>query len=252
MGNNFNGSMEEKIAKIAEFVKGGDVVFFGGAGVSTSSGMKDFRSEDGLYNEKNEFDVPPETILSKNYFHQHPTEFYKYYRTKMNCLTYEPNTIHKVLAKWEQEGYLKAVITQNIDNLHQRAGSKNVIELHGTCMNNYCVKCGEPHDINDVFYGDNKFPVCEKCGRPVRPAITLYDEKLDINKFRTAERYMNSAKTCIIAGSSLTVFPAANLVSSFYGENLVILNKQVVPNESWADIVIHEDMIQVFEALKAI
>lgn len=242
-------TFEEKIEKLAEFILEGDVVFFGGAGVSTSSGMKDFRSEDGLYKEKNKYKYNPETILSRTFFYQHPTEFYQYYREKMNCLPFEPNIVHKALAEFEKMGLLNAVITQNIDNLHQKAGSKNVIELHGTSMKNFCTKCGEPHDINDVYYGDNKFPKCEKCGALVRPGITLYDERLDMKKFNAASDALNKAKTCIIAGTSLQVFPAANLLTDFYGPHLVILNREKVPNDDWADIVCRENMKDVFEAL---
>lgn len=239
------------IEKLKEMIRQGDVVFFGGAGVSTSSGMKDFRSEDGLYNEKGN-NISPETILSHNFFYQHPTDFYKYYREKMNCLEHEPNVIHKTLAKWEEEGLLNAVITQNIDNLHQKAGSKNVIELHGTCMKNHCVKCGKEFSAEEVFYGENKYPTCDECGRIIRPDIVLYGENLPKGALFKAEEELQRAKTCIVAGTSLTVFPAANLISYFYGQNLVVLNKQKVPNEEWADIVIHEDMKDVFEALSDI
>lgn len=204
---------------------------FGGAGVSASSGMKDFRSEDGLYNEKNTFKYPPEEILSKSFFYQNPTLFYEFYRKKMNCLPFEPNIVHKVLAELENKKLLNAVITQNVDNLHQKAGSQNVIELHGTEMNNYCTVCKKTHDINDVFYGDNKYPKCDTCGSLVRPAITLYDEQLDMSKFSLAEEFLNKAKTLIVSGTSLAVFPAANLISCFYGNNLVIINKQETPNE---------------------
>lgn len=244
-----NMSFDEKIEKLLKYILEGDVVFFGGAGVSTASGMKDFRSEDGLYKEKNKYKDSPETILSKNFFFQHPTEFYQFYREKMNCLPFEPNVIHKVLAELEKRDLLKAVITQNIDNLHQRAGSVNVIELHGTSMKNYCTQCGEPHSIDDVFYGKNKFPKCEKCGGLVRPGITLYDERLDMEKFEQARQALNKAKTCIVAGTSLQVFPAASLISDFYGQNLVILNKEKVANEEWADIICRENMKDVFDAL---
>ena len=244
-----NMSFDEKIEKLLKYILEGDVVFFGGAGVSTASGMKDFRSEDGLYKEKNKYKYNPETILSKSFFYQHPTEFYQYYRDKMNCLPFEPNAIHKVLAELEKRGLLKAVITQNIDNLHQKAGSVNVIELHGTSMENYCTQCGEPHDIQDVFYGENKFPKCEKCGGLVRPGITLYDERLNFKKFNEAKDALNVAKTCIIAGTSLQVYPAASLISEFYGQNLVVLNKEKVANEEWADIICRENMEDVFKAI---
>ena len=167
----------------------------------------------------------------------------------MNCLPFEPNIIHKTLAKWEDEGLLNAVITQNIDNLHQKAGSKNVIELHGTSMKNYCVKWKKEFSAEDIFYGDNDFPVCDECGNVVRPGIVLYQENLPENAFSKAERELQKAKTCIVAGTSLTVYPANQLLSYFYGENLVIINKQRVPNEQWANIVIHDDMKKVFELL---
>lgn len=239
----------ERIEQLKVMISEGDIVFFGGAGVSTGSGIKDFRSADGLYNQNNEYRWPPETILSHNFFYQHTAVFYDFYRKKMNCLPYEPNVVHKTLAKWEEDGLLDVIITQNIDNLHQKAGSKNVIELHGTCMNNYCTKCGERHDINDVFYGDSKYPVCEKCGHIVRPDIVLYGERLDTDKLKRSMEYMNKAKTCIVCGSSMTVYPAANLISEFYGANLVIINRDEVPNEKWAQLVFHEDMVDVFNSL---
>ncbi len=240
---------EDRVNKLKEIIKQGHIVVFTGAGISTLSGMKDFRSPDGLYNEKNEFDAMPEEILSHNYFYQHPTEFYKFYRKKMNCLPFEPNVAHKLISKLEDSGLLDAVITQNIDNLHQKSGSRNVIELHGTCMRNYCVKCGKEHDVNDVFYGNNKYPVCDYCNHLVRPDIVLYDERLNMNKFMSAQKALNMAKTCIVIGSSMTVFPAANLLSEFYGPNLVIINRDEVKNEKWADIVFHEDMKLVFDEL---
>lgn len=239
----------ERINELKRMVSEGSVVFFGGAGVSTGSGMKDFRSADGLYNEKNEFRWQPEQILSHTFFYKRPKVFYEFYRKKMNVLPYEPNIVHKTVAKWEQEGLVDVVITQNIDNLHQKAGSKNVIELHGTAMKNYCTKCGESYDINEIFYGSDEYPVCKKCGKLVRPDIILYEERLDMEKLAKSAEYMNHAKTCIVCGSSMTVFPAANLVTEFYGENLVVINRDEVPNEKWCQLVFHEDMMEVFAAL---
>lgn len=240
----------ERIDKLKKMISDRHVVFFGGAGVSTGSGMKDFRGSDGLYNEKNEFRWPPETILSHEFFYKRPKVFYEFYRKKMNCLPYEPNIVHKTVARWEESGLLDAVITQNIDNLHQKSGSKNVIELHGTAMRNFCTKCGEPYDVHDVFYGNDDYPVCKKCGHIVRPDIVLYSERLDDQKLADSVKYLNKAKTCIVCGSSMTVYPAANLISEFYGPNLVIINRDEVPNEKWCQLVFHEDMNDVFNALQ--
>lgn len=243
---------DERIAKLKEIVSEGHIVFFGGAGVSTGSGMKDFRSKDGLYNEKNEFKWPPESILSHDFFFKRPQIFYEFYRKKMNILPYEPNIVHKTVAEWEKQGLLDVVITQNIDNLHQKAGSSNVIELHGTAMNNYCTNknCSEPYDVNDVFYGNDEYPVCKKCGRIVRPDIVLFGEQLDSEKLSNSVKYLNKAKTCIVCGCSMSVYPAAGLISEFYGDNLVVINKDKVPNENWCQLVFHEDMIDVFKALQ--
>jgi len=241
----------DRINKLTEITREGGIVFFGGAGVSTGSGIKDFRSADGLYNQKNEYRWPPETILSHDFFYKRTAVFYDFYRKKMNCLPYEPNIVHKTVARWENEGLLDAVITQNIDNLHQKAGSRNVIELHGTCMRNYCGKCGEEYPSEEVFYGNDKYPVCRKCGNIVRPDIVLYGERLDSNKLRQSINYMNNAKTCIVCGCSMTVNPAASLISAFYGDNLVVINRDKVPNEEWAQLVFHEDMAEVFSALNA-
>lgn len=239
----------KRIDTLRNMVSDGGVVFFGGAGVSTGSGMKDFRSSDGLYNEKNTYRWSPETILSHQFFFKKTKVFYDFYRKKMNCLPYEPNIVHKTVAKWENEGLLDAVITQNIDNLHQKAGSHKVIELHGTCMENYCVKCNEPYDVNAVFYGEGEYPVCKKCGGIIRPGIVLYGESLDSGKMEESIYLLNRAKTLIVCGSSLTVYPAAGLVSEFYGDNLVIINRDPVANEEWAQLVFHEDMLEVFNAL---
>ena len=245
-----NLTYDEQIKKMKEVISEGNIVFFGGAGVSTASGMKDFRSEDGLYNEKNEFRWPPETILSHSFFYKKPKVFYEFYRKKMNSLPYEPNIIHKTLAEWENQGLLNSIITQNIDNLHQKAGSKNVIELHGTSMKNRCANKNclkEYNDLDNIFYGENDFPVCPDCGTIIKPEIVLYEEQiLNMDKAITE---LQKAKTLIIAGCSLQVYPAASLIQYFYGDNLFIINKGIVPNEEWADIVIHDDMKKVFEDL---
>lgn len=245
-----NLTYDEKIKRINELVNEGKVVFFGGAGVSTASGMKDFRSADGLYNEKNEFRYPPETMLSHDFFYKKPKLFYEFYRKKMNSLPYDPNIVHLTLAEWEKKGLLDAIITQNIDNLHQKAGSKNVIEIHGTSMKNYCAnkKCKkEFDDINEIFYGETDFPVCPECGTIIKPDIVLYGEQT--KRLDDAMSVLATAKTLIIAGCSLQVYPAANLVQYFYGDNLIVINRDSVPNEQWANIVIHDDMKKVFEDL---
>lgn len=245
----YNMTYTEKIRKLKELISQGDVVFFGGAGVSTASGIKDFRGTDGLYNEKNNFNYPPETMLSKSFFYSHTEEFFKFYREKMNCLGYEPNIAHNTLAKWEKDGLLNAVITQNIDNLHQKAGSKNVIELHGTCMENFCTKCGCSYSAEDIFLSDEKIPLCKKCGGIIKPNVVLYEEQLNQDDLDLAVSFIQKAKTLITAGSSLTVYPAAMLPSYFYGDNWVVINNQRVQNEQWAQIVIHDDMAKVFEDL---
>lgn len=235
--------MENKIGKFKEIIKKSvNIVFFGGAGVSTESGIPDFRSKDGLYNQK--YKYPPEEILSHTFFMNNTEEFFKFYKDKMNCLKYEPNITHKVLARLEKEGKLKGVITQNIDGLHQKAGSKNVYELHGSVLRNYCMDCGKFYDANVVFESEN-VPHCT-CGGIIKPDVVLYEEALDDNTVTEAVKKIMNADTLIVAGTSLTVYPASGLINYFRGENLVLINRYVTPLDYRANLVINESLGNVF------
>lgn len=212
------------------------VVFFGGAGVSTESGIKDFRSADGIYNMK--FDYPPEYMLSHSFFKTHPKEFFDFYRTMMLCDGIEPNKAHYAIAKLEEEGKLKAVITQNIDGLHQKAGSKTVYELHGTTLRNYCHRCGKSFSTEYVSACDD-VPYCE-CGGIVKPDVVLYEEQLDQTTIRLAVEAISRADLLIVAGTSLTVYPAAGLIDYFKGKHIVLINRDATPYDDRADLVIRE------------
>ena len=223
------------------------IVFFGGAGVSTESGIPDFRSVDGLYNQK--YDYPPETILSASFFHRHTEEFYRFYRDKMLPLEAQPNAAHRFLAELEKAGRLTAVITQNIDGLHQAAGSKNVLELHGSVHRNRCLKCARffpPEYIRDA----QGVPRCP-CGGLIKPEVVLYEEGLDDAVLSAAVRHIRQADAMIIAGTSLTVYPAAGLVHYFRGRNLVLINRDATPMDGQADLVIHDSVGKVFSSLTA-
>lgn len=218
-----------------------NIVFFGGAGVSTESGIPDFRSVDGLYNQK--YDYPPETILSHTFFMNKTEEFYKFYRDKLIVHGVQPNKAHIALAELEKKGKLKAVITQNIDGLHQMAGSKNVIELHGSTLRNFCMDCGKPYDIN---YIDNSkgVPRCE-CGGIVKPDVVLYEEMLDDNAITKAVKFISEADVLIIGGTSLNVYPAAGFINYFKGKHLVIINKASTSADKQSDLVINEPIGEV-------
>ena len=221
------------------------IVFFGGAGVSTESGIPDFRSVDGLYNQK--YDYPPETILSATFFRRNTEEFYRFYRDKMLPLDAQPNAAHRFLAALEQAGKLTAVITQNIDGLHQAAGSKNVLELHGSIHRNRCLKCAKffpPEYIRD----SQGIPKCP-CGGVIKPEVVLYEEGLDDGVLAAAVHHIRQADTMIIAGTSLTVYPAAGLVHYFKGRNLVLINRDATPMDDRATLVIHDSVGKVFSAL---
>ena len=222
-----------------------NIVFFGGAGVSTESGIPDFRSKDGLYNQK--YDYPPEQILSRTFFDRMPEEFYRFYRDKLNSLKYEPNVTHYKLAQLEQAGKLKAVVTQNIDGLHQKAGSKNVLELHGSVLRNTCMKCGKFHTAEEVF-GSEGIPRCE-CGGIIKPDVVLYEEGLDGHIMERAARAIYDADMLIVAGTSLTVYPAAGMIRYYRGKRLVLINRDTTPYDSEANLVIHESMGEVFSEL---
>ncbi len=212
-----------------------NIVFFGGAGVSTESGIPDFRSADGLYNQK--YKYPPETMLSRSFFLGHTAEFYEFYREKILYLEAMPGKAHIKLAEMEQAGKLKAVITQNIDGLHQKAGSKNVLELHGSVYRNYCMSCGKQYDVGFMQQGAG-VPVCG-CGGTIRPDVVLYEEGLDQSVLLSAAEYIYNADVLIIGGTSLAVYPAAGLIEYFSGGKLILINKSVTPYDGKADMVIN-------------
>ncbi len=222
------------------------IVFFGGAGVSTESGIPDFRSVDGLYNQK--YDFPPETILSHSFFRQHTEEFYRFYRDKMLCLDAKPNVTHTALARLEQEGRLQAVVTQNIDGLHQMAGSKRVYELHGSVHRNYCVKCGKFHGV-EAIVNSAGVPRCE-CGGVIKPDVVLYEEPLDGDCVDGAVRAISAADVLIVGGTSLTVYPASGLIRYFNGDKLVLINKSATDYDRSADLLINDSLGKVFSELE--
>lgn len=221
------------------------IVFFGGAGVSTESGIPDFRSVDGLYSQK--FEYPPETIISRSFYERKPEYFFRFYREKMLPLGYEPNITHKVLARWEQEGKLAAVVTQNIDGLHQKAGSQRVYELHGSVLRNYCTRCGKFHTAE--FVKDSTgVPKCV-CGGTVKPDVVLYEESLDQSCIEGSVEAIYRADLLIVAGTSLTVYPAAGLLRYYRGHRLVLINRDATPYDGQADLVIHDSLGNVFSKL---
>ena len=222
------------------------IVFFGGAGVSTESGIPDFRSTDGLYNQK--YKYPPETIVSHSFYMQRTEEFYEFYKDKMLFPQAQPNAAHKKLAELEQAGKLKAVITQNIDGLHQAAGSKRVYELHGSVLRNYCMKCGKAYTA-EFIKESNGIPKCE-CSGIIKPDVVLYEEGLDDKTVNGAVNAIANADTLIIAGTSLTVYPAAGMVRYFKGNKLVLINRDATPMDSAADLVFHEKVGELLDKIK--
>lgn len=212
-----------------------NIVFFGGAGVSTESGIPDFRSVDGLYNQK--YDYPPETILSHSFYMRKKEEFYRFYRDKMLCLDAKPNAAHKKLAELEAAGKLKAVVTQNIDGLHQAAGSKKVLELHGSVHRNYCQSCGKLFDTEYILKSSG-IPTCDECGGNIKPDVVLYEEGLDQQTLEDAVYYISHADMLIIGGTSLAVYPAAGLIDYYRGNKLVLINKSTTPLDNRADLLI--------------
>ena len=238
--------MSREVEKLQELIDRYDnIVFFGGAGVSTESGIPDFRSEDGLYHQK--YDYPPETILSHSFFMYRTDEFYRFYRDKMLCDTAKPNAAHLKLAELEEAGKLKAVITQNIDNLHQMAGSKNVLELHGSVYRNYCMKCGKFYDFAHIK-ASTGVPKCS-CGGTIKPDVVLYEEGLDNSVISASVDAIAHAEVLIIGGTSLAVYPAAGLIDYFRGKSLVLINKSSTPRDRSADLVIKEPIGQVFSQI---
>ncbi len=222
-----------------------NIVFFGGAGVSTESGIPDFRSVDGLYSQK--FEYPPETIISHSFYERRPEYFFRFYREKMLPLGFEPNITHKVLAQWEQEGKLSAVVTQNIDGLHQKAGSKRVYELHGSVLRNYCTRCRKFYPAEYIRDAAG-VPRCS-CGGIVKPDVVLYEESLDENTMVGAARAIYQADLLIVAGTSLTVYPAAGMINYYRGNRLVLINRDATPYDDQADLVFHESLGKVMDAL---
>ena len=234
--------MEEAIRKLKELVDGSDnIVFFGGAGVSTESGIPDFRSVDGLYHQQ--YAYPPETILSHTFYMRRKAEFYDFYRAKMLALDAQPNAAHRKLAEWEKAGKLKAVITQNIDGLHQKAGSKEVLELHGSVLRNYCERCGKFYGVEAVA-NSTGVPKCS-CGGDIKPDVVLYEEGLDEDVMAKALHYIRQADMLIIGGTSLVVYPAAGLVRYYRGRKLVVINKGDTGVGLGADLVIDGPIGQV-------
>ena len=235
-----------KIEKLQEMIdKSNNIVFFGGAGVSTESGIKDFRSVDGLYNEK--YDYPPEVILSHTFFMNNTKEFYKFYRDKLNTLNIEPNITHNFLKLLEDKGKLKAIVTQNIDGLHEKANSKNVLLLHGTIYRNYCMKCNKFYNAEYVF-NNKDVPRCD-CGGLIKPDVVLYEEGLDDEVVRETIKVISEADLLIIGGTSLAVYPAASFINYFRGDKIVIINKDSTPYDLRADLVINDKLGNVFSKL---
>lgn len=236
-------SQMQKLKQIIE--ESENIVFFGGAGVSTESGIPDFRSTDGLYHQQ--YDYPPETILSHTFFRRNTEEFFRFYRNKMLALDAKPNAAHLKLAQWEREGKLKAVITQNIDGLHQAAGSKKVLELHGSVLRNYCEKCHRFYDARFVLESEG-VPRCE-CGGIIKPDVVLYEESLDMQTMQEAVSFISQADVLIIGGTSLVVYPAAGLIDYYRGNKLVLINKTPTARDSAADLVVAGNIGEILGAL---
>ena len=238
--------MEETIQKLKRWVEESSrIVVFTGAGVSTESGIPDFRSVDGLYSQK--FDYPPETIISHSFYQRNPEYFFRFYREKMLPLGFEPNIAHKTFAKWEQENKLLAVVTQNIDGLHQKAGSKRVHELHGSVLRNYCTRCGKFHSAEFIKESPG-VPRCG-CGGIVKPDVVLYEESLDADVIENSVAAIQRADMLLVAGTSLTVYPAAGFVNYYRGNRLVLINRDETPYDRYADLVIHDSLGSVLSRL---
>lgn len=238
--------MQDKIAQLRDWIAQTDnLVFFGGAGVSTESGIPDFRSVDGLYHQT--YAYPPETILSHTFFMAQTEEFYRFYRDKMLCLSAKPNAAHRKLAEWEARGKLRAVITQNIDGLHQMAGSREVLELHGSVHRNYCMRCHKPYSVEEIAQGQG-VPHCT-CGGIIKPDVVLYEESLDQYTLDRSLQAIQNADVLIIGGTSLVVYPAASLIHYYRGHKLVLVNKTETPADSKADLVIHGAIGEIFSQL---
>ncbi|HIR12420.1 MAG TPA: NAD-dependent protein deacylase [Candidatus Choladousia intestinavium] len=239
--------MDKNREKLQEIIsESSNIVFFGGAGVSTESGIPDFRSVDGLYNQK--YDYPPETILSHTFFMRSPEEFFRFYHDKMLCLDAEPNAAHRKLAELEEKGKLKAVVTQNIDGLHQKAGSRRVLELHGSVHRNYCQRCGAFYDAQYMKEAQG-VPRCS-CGGIIKPDVVLYEESLDQKTMRDSVDYISKAEVLIIGGTSLAVYPAAGLIDYFNGKYVVVINKSSTPRDRFADLLIQGSIGEILGAVQ--
>ena len=242
---------ENKIAQLQEIIdSSSNIVFFGGAGVSTESGIPDFRSQDGLYHLK--YKYPPETIISHSFFVKRPEDFYEFYKDKMLALDAEPNPAHLKLAQLEEAGKVRAVITQNIDGLHQKAGSREVLELHGSVLRNYCTRCGAFYDAAYIKNAAG-IPKCEKCSGTIKPDVVLYEEGLDMGIMNKAVSYIQNAEVLIIGGTSLVVYPAAGLIDYFHrgkGHKLVLINKSATARDAGADLVITDPIGAVFDRIR--
>lgn len=241
--------MEEKLEQLKQWIdESENIVFFGGAGVSTESGIPDFRSVDGLYNQQ--YAYPPETIISHSFYKRYPEEFYRFYKDRMLFADAKPNAAHRALAGLEAEGKLKAVITQNIDGLHQDAGSREVLELHGSVHRNYCTRCGKFFDLDYVIRSQG-VPRCD-CGGTVKPDVVLYEEGLDSDTLQRSIRYIQQADMLIIGGTSLVVYPAAGLIDYYRGNKLVLINKAATSRDSQADLIINGKIGEVLGAVTGI
>ena len=237
----------EELKKIIDTSK--NTVLFTGAGISCPSGIPDFRSADGLYGEKGG-GYSPEQIISHSFFVAHPKEFYEFYKSKMVYPKAKPNAAHRYFAKLEEEGKLSAIVTQNIDGLHQAAGSRNVLEFHGSVHRNHCMRCGKFFDVNYVMNSSGA-PKCDKCGGLVKPDVVLYEEGIDADVFEKSVAAIENAQTVIVVGTSLAVYPAAGLLTGFRGENLVLVNKQATPFDRYATLVLNEDVVNVVKRLES-
>lgn len=238
-----NGS---KLQQLRSWVKEArNIVFFGGAGVSTESGIPDFRSQDGLY--RQQYKYPPETIISHSFLLSHPEEFYRFYRTKMLPQGIEPNVTHRVVAEWERQGKLRACITQNIDDLHEKAGTKRLYKLHGSTSRNYCMRCRKPYDVQAILSTEG-VPRCS-CGGMIRPDVVLYEETLDDDVVRQSVEAISEADLMLVCGTSLVVYPAAGLIQYYTGDRLVLINRTSTAYDGYAALVMHESLGDVFGAL---
>lgn len=240
----------DKIDELKKIINdSSNIVFFGGAGVSTESNIPDFRSETGLYKTKNNYSYPPEVMLSHTFFKNHPEDFFEFYKAKMIFKDAKPNAAHYALAELEKKGKVKAVITQNIDGLHQAAGSKNVLELHGSIHRNYCLSCGKHFDLDYVINSSSSIAKCDECGGMIRPDVVLYEEGLDNEVINKTVQYIRQADVLIVGGTSLVVYPAAGLIRYFSGSKLVLINKSTTPYDKDADLIIDDSIGKVLNSV---